>query len=113
LFNSGTIYSNFTPLVKSPVIGYRISGDDVLLILKKLYNLGCRNILIEGGNELTKNFLNKKMFNQFYLFKSPIKLSKLTEFKEFNGLNILKQNYKKKSKVNSNFGKDTITLYKS
>ena len=53
------------------------------------------------------------MFNQFYLFKSPIKLSKLTDFKEFNGLNILKQNYKKKSKVNSNFGKDTITLYKS
>ena len=86
---------------------------DILLILKKLYNLGCRNILIEGGNELTKNFLNKKMFNQFYLFKSAIKLSKLTEFKEFNGLNLLKQNYKKKSKVNSNFGKDTITLYKS
>ena len=86
---------------------------DILLILKKLYNLGCRNILIEGGNELTKNFLNKKMFNQFYLFKSPIKLSKLTEFKEFNGLNMLKQNYKKKSKVNSDFGKDTITLYKN
>ncbi len=36
MFNSDTIYSNFTPLVKSPVIGYRISGDDVLLILKKL-----------------------------------------------------------------------------
>ncbi len=36
MFNSGTVYSNFTPLVKSPVIGYRISGDDVLLILKKL-----------------------------------------------------------------------------
>ncbi|MDC1497011.1 dihydrofolate reductase family protein, partial [Pelagibacteraceae bacterium] len=84
-----------------------------LLILKKLYNLGCRNILIEGGNELTKNFLNKKVFNQFYLFKSPIKLSKLNEFKEFNGLSMLKKNYKKKSKVNSNFGKDIITLYKS
>ena len=86
---------------------------DILLILKKLYNLGCRNILIEGGNELTKNFLNKKVFNQFYLFKSSIKLSKLTEFKEFNGLRMLKKNYKKKSKVNSNFGKDIITLYKS
>ena len=36
MFNTGTIYSNFTPLVKSPVIGYRISGDDVLLILRKL-----------------------------------------------------------------------------
>ena len=36
MFNSDTVYSNFTPLVKSPVIGYRISGADVLLILKKL-----------------------------------------------------------------------------
>jgi len=38
LFKPGTIFSNFTPLVKSPVIGYRISGDDVLEILKKLTN---------------------------------------------------------------------------
>ena len=36
MFNSGAIFSNFTPLVKSPVIGYRISGEDVLKILKKL-----------------------------------------------------------------------------
>ena len=36
MFNSGTIYSNFTPLVKAPVIGYRISGGDVLNILKKI-----------------------------------------------------------------------------
>jgi tRNA modification GTPase len=36
LFGTGTIYSNFTPLVMSPVIGYRISGDDVLEILRKL-----------------------------------------------------------------------------
>ena len=36
MFTQGTIYSNFTPLVKSPVIGYRISGGDVLEILKKL-----------------------------------------------------------------------------
>ena len=36
MFKPGTIFSNFTPLVKSPVIGYRISGDDVLEILKKL-----------------------------------------------------------------------------
>ena len=38
MFKSGTIFSNFTPLVKSPVIGYRISGNDVLEILKKLTN---------------------------------------------------------------------------
>ena len=36
MFETGTIYSNFTPIVKSPVIAYRISGPDVLNILKKL-----------------------------------------------------------------------------
>ena len=38
LFETGTIYSNFTPIVKSPVIAYRISGPDVLDILKSLTN---------------------------------------------------------------------------
>jgi len=85
---------------------------ELSLILKKLYNLGCRNILVEGGNELTKSFLIKKMFNHFYLFKSPKKLAKLKDYKEFNGFNILKQNYKTRLKINSNFGKDTVTLYK-
>ncbi len=85
---------------------------DLKVILKRLYKLGCRNILVEGGNELTNSFLQKKFFNLFYLFKSPKKLSKLTEFKEFNGFNILKQNYKNKLIINSNLRNDTITLYK-
>ena len=86
---------------------------DIHTIMKKLYNLGCRNILIEGGNELTKNLLSKKIFNQFYLFKSPRNLSKLTEYKEFDALSILKKNYKKKRIINSNLGNDVITLYKN
>ena len=36
MFETGTIYSNFTPIIKSPVIAYRISGPDVLEVLKKL-----------------------------------------------------------------------------
>ena len=36
MYNSDTIYSNFTPVVKSPVIGYRVSGPLVLKILLKL-----------------------------------------------------------------------------
>jgi diaminohydroxyphosphoribosylaminopyrimidine deaminase/5-amino-6-(5-phosphoribosylamino)uracil reductase len=101
---------------KIEIIKSKLNKDktfDILLILKKLYNQGCRNILIEGGNKLTKNFLSNKLFNLFYLFKSPRKLSELNEFKEFSGLNLLKKNYRKKSKVSSNFGKDLITLYKN
>jgi tRNA modification GTPase len=36
LFETGTIYSNFTPIIKSPVIAYRISGPNVLDVLKRL-----------------------------------------------------------------------------
>ena len=86
---------------------------DFNILMKKLYNLDCRNILIEGGNDLTKNLIDNKLFNQFYLFKGSKKLSKLVNYKEFSSLNILKQNYRNKIKINSNFGKDTITLYKN
>ena len=86
---------------------------DIKMIMKKLYNLGCRNILVEGGNDLTNYLLKKKLFNQFYLFKSPKKLSKLVEYKEFNGLKILKQKYKNKLKLDLNFGKDSVILHKN
>ena len=98
-------------LIKSKI--YKNKKFDIKIVMKKLYNLGCRNILIEGGNELTKYLLNKKIFNQFYLFKSSKKLSKLVSHKEFNGLSILKKNYKDVIKINSNFGKDALTLYKN
>jgi tRNA modification GTPase len=43
LFEPGTIYSNFTPLIKSPVIGYRISGPDVLDVLLQLTKKNFKN----------------------------------------------------------------------
>ena len=97
-------------LIKSKIDNHKLF--DLSVILKRLYLLGCRNILVEGGNNLTKSFLKKKIYNKFYLFKSPKTLSKDDEYKEFDGFNILKKNYKSKFKINSNFGKDTIWLYK-
>ena len=83
------------------------------LLLKKLYLLGCRNLLVEGGNQLSKNFLNKNLFNQFYLFKSPNKLSKMVSFKEFNNFKYLTKNYKKKEQILKNIGRDLVYLYKN
>ena len=85
---------------------------DIKSIMKKLYMLGCRNLLVEGGNELTKSFLKYKIFNIFYLFKSPKYLSKTTQYKEFNSFNYLSQNYKNRSKINLGLTKDLLTLYK-
>jgi len=97
-------------LIKSNLInnGY----FDFNLILKKLYKIGCRNLLVEGGNDLTSSILKNKLFNQFYLFKSPKNLSKLVTHVGFSCFKDLSQNYKNKKKINRKLGKDSITLYK-
>ena len=84
---------------------------DIKLILKKLYNLGCRNLLVEGGNDLSKSIIKNKLFNQFYLFKSTKNLSKLVSHKNFNCFKDLIHKYKSKNKINTKLGKDLITLY--
>ena len=97
-------------LIKSDLIDDKYF--DFKLILKKLYKLGCRNLLVEGGNDLSKNILKSKLFNQFYLFKSSKILSKLVIHKDFNSFKCLSQNYKSKIKINTKLGNDSIMLYK-
>ena len=85
---------------------------DMREILKKLYNFGCRNLLIEGGNDLTNSLIKNKIFNKFYLFKSPKNLSKSLEYIKFTGMKTLNQKYKTKINLNLNLRKDRITLYR-
>ena len=81
-------------------------------VLKKLYTLGIRNLLIEGGNKLTKNILRDKLAHQFYLFKSIRNISTNKEHIIFNSSNTLNKNYKIRSKISSKLAKDSITIYK-
>ena len=97
-------------LIKSKV--NRDNRFDIREILKKLYNFGCRNLLIEGGNDLTNSLLKKKIFNKFYLLKSPKNLSKNSEYLKFSGMKTLNQKYKTKINLNLNLRKDRITLYR-
>ena len=85
---------------------------DLRIIKKKIFSLGIRNLLVEGGNELTKNMLYSKLVDQFYLFKSPKNLPKNKKYVFFTSNNILKKKYKIKSKMISNLAKDNITIYK-
>ena len=96
-------------LIKSNLT--KIGYFDLKLILKKLYKTGIRNILVEGGDDLSASFLKKKLFNEFFLFKSPKILPKVV-YKEFNYFKHLSQKYKSKKKINTQLGKDSITLYK-
>jgi diaminohydroxyphosphoribosylaminopyrimidine deaminase/5-amino-6-(5-phosphoribosylamino)uracil reductase len=98
-------------LVKSNLL--KNENFDIKLILKKLYSLGCRNLLVEGGNDLSKSIIKNKLFNQFYLFKSTQNLSKLVAYKDFNCFKDLSKKYKNKKKINTQLGKDSITLYKN
>ena len=81
-------------------------------VLKKLYNYGCRNLLVEGGNNLTNTLIKNKIFNKFYLFKSPKYFPKNSEYLKFEGLSTLNRKYKKRINLNLNLRKDIITLYR-
>ena len=97
-------------LIKSKID--RDNRFDMREILKKLYNFGCRNLLIEGGNDLTNYLVKNKIFNKFYLFKSPKNLPKSLEYVKFTGKKTLNQKYKTKINLNLNLRKDRITLYR-
>ncbi len=81
-------------------------------ILKKLYILGVRNLLVEGGDKITKKFLECGHFNQFFLFKSPKKLSIYKKHLNFTSMTILDKEKNIKSKVTYKLAKDTISIYK-
>ncbi len=81
-------------------------------VLKKLFSLGIRNLLIEGGDKITKDLLKNRLINHFYLFKSSKVLSKSTKHVIFTSTNILNIHYKIKSKIGSDLAKDEITIYK-
>jgi len=81
-------------------------------ILKKLFKMGCRNLLIEGGGILTNNLLKKRVFNEFYLYKGQRVLSKLSDYLKFEDFDLLREKYKKKISLNLRLGRDKITLFK-
>ena len=86
---------------------------NIKILLKKLYKLNCRNLLIEGGGVLTNHLLRNKIFNRFFLYESNKKLSKKSDYLDFNSLNLLKRKYKMKINLKLNLGKNKITLYKN
>ena len=85
---------------------------DLKIVLKKLFALGTRNLLIEGGDKITKNLIKDKLIDIFYLFQSPKILKKSKINQAFTSFKILNDKYKKVSKIVSKLAKDNITIYK-
>ena len=84
---------------------------DLKVVLKKIFSIGCRNLLVEGGKNLTDSFLKNKLFNKFYLFKSCNKLRSFGKLNVSNQLHQLTFKYKNKSNLNSFTGNDIINIY--
>ena len=82
------------------------------IILKKVFSLGIRNLLVEGGDKITKNMLKNRLINQFYLFESIKTLPKTKKHVIFTSNSILNRNYTVKSMISSKLAKDKITIYK-
>ena len=97
-------------LIKSKIDNKKLF--DLRIILKKLYTLGTRNLLVEGGDKITRNLIKNRLIDKFYLFKSPKKLLTNRKHQFFTSFSILNRRYKKRFKISSKLAKDKITIYK-
>jgi len=117
IFHNSTNSLKIKSLKKRGLYLIKLSFDkkghfDLKKILKRLFKLGIRNLLVEGGDNLTKKFLEKRLFNEFYLFRSPKILSKSNKHQSFTSQGILNTTYNRKFKFSSKLAKDNITIYK-
>ena len=97
-------------LIKSPLNSKGLF--DLKKIIKKSFTLGVRNLLVEGGDKITKNLLRSKLIDIFYLFESPKMLPKTKISQTFTSFKVLKKSFKKKNRFTSKLAKDNITIYK-
>ena len=81
---------------------------DLIFIMKKIKSLKINYLLVEGGKFLTKEFLNHRLFNCFYLFKSNKISSFKKKYKILNIIKLIKKNFSKSNKVNTYLENDII-----
>ena len=84
---------------------------DIYEIFKFIKNKGINYLLIEGGYNLTKNLLRKKLYNEFFLFKSGIKLSNRGKNKISDIILNLNKNFQSKKIINTYLENDNLINY--
>ena len=97
------------------LIKAKLNNDGLLdlnTILKKLFTLGTKNLLVEGGDKITKNLIKSRLIDTFYLFQSPKTLPKNKINQSFTSFKILSKKYKKITQISSKLVKDNIIIYK-
>ena len=117
LFHNSSNYKKMKFLRKKGVLLVKSKLDhfksfDLKLILRKLYKLNIRNLLVEGGDILTKSFVNKKLFNKFYMFKSNKKHTRFKNHTFFTSDRLLNKKYGYNLMSRSKLANDNITVYR-
>ena len=80
-------------------------------IFQKLYKENIFYLLVEGGRNLTSNFLESKAFNEFFHFKSPKKLNSNGIIRLSNFEKKVKNKFKNTEEVPTYIGDDKILRY--
>ena len=80
-------------------------------ISQKLYTLGLHRLLVETGKDLTINFLNENLLNEFYLFRSDKIIYNRDKINISSLVKMINKNYKNKKKINTYLDKDILTHY--
>ena len=96
------------------LIFFKVEKDhyfDLQKILKKIYNIGIHNLLIECGKSLTCKFISKKLINEFYLFKSDKIIKKKHNMNILNIKRNLNTVYRNKSYINTYLDNDELIHY--
>ena len=77
-------------------------------ILKTLFLMDIRNLLVEGGDKITKNMINHRLINEFYLFQGSKVLSKSKKHIIFSSFHVIYLNFEIVPKKGSNSSIDSI-----
>lgn len=55
---------------KGPVVEVE-STQDLSMVMKKLWDLGLRSLLVEGGSQVLSSFLKQQLVQRLYMFQAP------------------------------------------
>ena len=84
---------------------------DLKKLFRKIYEMGVHNLLVECGKLLTSNILAKKLFNEFYLFKSNKNINNKDAINVKDINKSLYKTFKNKNNVNTYLDKDSLIHY--
>ena len=84
---------------------------DLKKVLKKIYEIGIYTLLVECGRILTYKMISKKLFNEFYLFKSNKSLFNKDKINVLDIKRKLNNKFRSRNFVNTYLDKDTLMHY--